>query len=52
VDYVVVREGKNIRGHVIAALFATAGKSVLAKAFHNSVRAIDRRTQTAEPSGS
>ncbi|MFD7155670.1 hypothetical protein ACFV9C_13775 [Kribbella sp. NPDC059898] len=43
VDYTVVREGKNLRGRIFAALFATAGKGVLVKAFQNSVRAIEKR---------
>ncbi|HWD78003.1 MAG TPA: hypothetical protein VG497_03955 [Kribbella sp.] len=43
IDYTVVREGKNLRARVFAALFATVGKGVLTKAFQNSVRAIEKR---------
>src|SRR5262249_17355640 len=43
VDYTVVRDGKNLRGHLFAGLFATVGKGVLVKAFNNSVHAIEGR---------
>ena len=45
IDYVAVREGKNLRGWILAALFRTVGKGVLVKAFHNSVTAIEARSQ-------
>jgi len=45
VDYTVVRDGKNLRGHFFAGLFATVGKGVLVKAFNNSVAAIEERSQ-------
>jgi hypothetical protein len=45
VDYVVVREGKNLRGRFLGAVLGTIGKSVLVKAFHNSVKAIETRSE-------
>lgn len=43
VDYVVVREGKNLRGWLLGAVLGTVGRSVLTKAFRNSVSAIEAR---------
>src|SRR5262249_10363238 len=43
VDLVVERHGKNVKGHVFAAMFVLIGKSFLGKAFHNSVKAIEAR---------
>ncbi|MRH92306.1 hypothetical protein GFY24_33555 [Nocardia sp. SYP-A9097] len=45
IDYVVVREGKNLRGWFLGAVLATVGKSVLTKAFRNSVSAIEAREE-------
>ncbi|GAB3204309.1 hypothetical protein [Nocardia tengchongensis] len=45
VDYVVVREGKNLRGWFLGAVLATVGRSVLTKAFRNSVSAIEARKE-------
>ncbi|MGW4531924.1 hypothetical protein ACWEOI_13340 [Nocardia sp. NPDC004340] len=45
IDYVVVREGKNSRGWFLGAVLATVGRSVLTKAFKNSVSAIEARTE-------
>jgi hypothetical protein len=44
VDVVVVREGKNLKGRVLAAVLGTVGKNVLRKAFSNSVKAIEARS--------
>jgi hypothetical protein len=41
VDVVIVREGKNAKGHVLALVLGTVGKGVLAKAFGNSIKAIE-----------
>jgi hypothetical protein len=41
VDAVVVREGKNLRGRVLGFVLGTVGKSVLEKAFDDSVKAIE-----------
>jgi hypothetical protein len=43
VDVVVVREGKNIKGRVLAALVGISGKRVLGKALGNTVKAIEAR---------
>ena len=47
VDYVVVREGKNLKGRVLGIVVGTVGKGVLVKAFENSVKAIEARNATA-----
>jgi hypothetical protein len=39
----IVREGKNAKGHVLAAVLRTVGKGVLGKAFAQSVKAIETR---------
>jgi len=44
VDVVIVREGKNFKGHILAAVLATIGKGVLRKAFVHSVNAIETRS--------
>jgi hypothetical protein len=43
VDVVVVREGKNLKGRLLAALLSVGGKRVLAKALATSVKAIEAR---------
>ncbi|WP_371402825.1 hypothetical protein OHA10_33660 [Kribbella sp. NBC_00662] len=43
IDVVIVRQGKNLRGHLLATLFALGGKNVLRKAFDNTVKAIENR---------
>jgi hypothetical protein len=43
VDVVVVRDGKNLKGWALGLLLRTAGKSVLRRAFENSVKAIEAR---------
>jgi hypothetical protein len=45
VDVVIVREGKNLRGLVLSGLLATVAKGVLRKAFVNSVKAIEVRSE-------
>ncbi len=44
VDVVIVREGKNLKGWLLAGVLGTVGKNVLGKAFANSVRAIEARS--------
>jgi hypothetical protein len=46
-EAVVVRDGKNLRGHLTGLLLGTAGKSVLQKALHNTVKAVEARTSSA-----
>jgi hypothetical protein len=43
IDYVVVREGKNLKGRFLGVLLGTVGKGVLSKAFVNSVKAVEAR---------
>jgi hypothetical protein len=52
VDLVTVREGKNLKGRFLGIVLGTVGKSVLRKAFDNSVTAIEARSygkRAAEP---
>jgi hypothetical protein len=41
IDVVLVREGKNLKGRIVAGVLGTIGKRSLAKAFGNSVKAIE-----------
>ena len=43
IDYVVVREGKTLKGRLLGIVLGTVGKRVLSKAFVNSVKAIEAR---------
>ena len=47
IDVVVVREGKNLKGWLLGLVVGTIGKSVLEKAFVNSVKAIEARNSEA-----
>ena len=47
IDVDVVREGKNLKGKVLGLVLRTIGKSVLEKAFANSVKAIEARNGAA-----
>jgi hypothetical protein len=49
IDYVVVREGKNVKGRLLGLVLGTVGKSRLEKAFVNSVKAIEARQNGGEP---
>jgi hypothetical protein len=44
VDLVVVREGKNLKGRVLAGVLGTIGTRSLGQAFANSVKAIEARS--------
>lgn len=48
-DAVVVRDGKNLRGRVLGAIVGTIGKGHLSKAFANTVKAVEARTQPTPP---
>jgi hypothetical protein len=48
VDVVVVREGKNLKGRLLAIVIGTAGKRVLGKALANTVKAIEARNTGAK----
>ena len=53
IDADVVREGKNFKGRVLGLVLRTVGRSVLEKAFKNSVKAIEARSGAAsEPAAS
>jgi hypothetical protein len=43
VDAVVVRDGKNLKGRLLAILLSTGGKRVLGKALGKTVKAIEAR---------
>ena len=47
IDVVVVRDGKNLKGWILGLVVGTIGKSVLEKAFVNSVNAIEARSAAA-----
>jgi hypothetical protein len=47
IDVVVVREGKNLKGYLLGFVLGTIGRSVLEKAFVNSVKAIEARNGVA-----
>jgi hypothetical protein len=40
---VIVREGKNAKGRILAFVLGTVGKGVLGKAFGNSIKALEAR---------
>ena len=44
IDVVLVREGKNFKGRVVAGVLGTVGKRSLIKAFAGSVKAIEARS--------
>ncbi len=44
IDVVLVREGKNFKGRVVAGVIGSIGKRSLAKAFAQSVKAIEARS--------
>ncbi|HLK03664.1 MAG TPA: hypothetical protein VKT53_04420 [Candidatus Acidoferrum sp.] len=43
IDVVVAREGKNLKGRLLGFVLRTIGRSVLEKAFENSVKAVEAR---------
>jgi hypothetical protein len=47
VDAVVVREGKSLKGRLLAAVIATVGKGSLEETFGRTVKAIEARTKPA-----
>src|ERR1044072_6798009 len=50
-DVVIVREGKTLKGKVLGLVLGTIGRSVLKKAFENSVKAIQTRNSAARAAG-
>src|SRR6202045_3706854 len=51
IDVIVVREGKNLKGRLLGFVLGTIGKSVLERAFENSVKAIEARNSAARAKG-
>jgi hypothetical protein len=51
IDYVVIREGKNLRGRFLGFVLRTIGRSKLEKAFEGSVKAVEDRgyAQSEQP---
>ena len=47
VDYVVVREGKNLKGRFLGLVLGTVGKGRLKGAFEKAVKAIEARADGA-----
>ena len=47
IDVDVVREGKNLKGWLLGFVLRTIGRTVLKKAFQNSVTAIEARNRAA-----
>jgi hypothetical protein len=43
IDYVVIREGKNLKGRFLGLVLRTIGKGKLEKAFEGSVKAVEAR---------
>jgi len=48
IDLTVVREGKNFKGRLLGLVLRTIGKSVLKRAFENSVKAIEARNSATK----
>ena len=49
-DAVVIREGKNLKGRLLAVVLGSIGKGRLAKAFANTVKAIEARNDAKSES--
>ena len=47
IDYVVVRDGKNLKGRFLGVVLGSVGKGKLEKAFTNSVKAVEARNDGA-----
>jgi hypothetical protein len=47
IDYVVVREGKNLKGRFLGLVLGSVGKGRLETAFVNSVKAVEARNGSA-----
>ena len=51
VDAVVVREGKNLKGRLLAIVVGTGGKQVLGKALGKTIKAIEAQDYGTNPAG-
>ena len=49
IDYVVVRDGKNLKGRFLGVVLGSVGKGRLKSAFENAVNAIEARDDGASP---
>jgi len=49
IDYVVVRDGKNLKGRFLGVVLGSVGKGRLRSAFENAVKAIETRADGASP---
>jgi hypothetical protein len=47
VDAVVIRDGKNLKGRLLGIVIGTIGRGALAKAFANTIKAIEARNAPA-----
>ena len=47
IEYVVVREGKNLKGRFLGIVLGSVGKGRLESAFDNAVKAIEARNDGA-----
>jgi hypothetical protein len=47
IDVVIVREGKNLKGRLFAGVVGTIGKRSLEKAFANTVKAVEARSDAS-----
>jgi hypothetical protein len=45
VDVVIVRQGKNLKGRILAAVLGSVRKRILRTAFNESVKAIQARSE-------
>jgi hypothetical protein len=52
VDVVNVREGKNLKGRVLALVLGSFGKRILVTEFEKTVKAIEARSYKASPTDS
>ena len=52
VRVVNVREGKNLKGRVLALVLGSVGKSVLVKAFDKTIKAVEAQNAAATPANS
>jgi polyketide cyclase/dehydrase/lipid transport protein len=49
IDLVVVREGKNVKGRVLAVVLGSVGKGILEKGLERTVKAIEARNYGPSP---
>jgi hypothetical protein len=52
IDYVVIREGKNVKGRVLGLVLRTIGRSRLEKAFQGSIKSVEDCNYGSAPTAS